>query len=89
MGKTASKWDDKPSSGGYFNPSTQEAETGGSLEFEASLVYTVSTRIARATQRNQISENEEERKWREGRGIVKPLPIITLCVNALNISVKR
>jgi hypothetical protein len=34
-----------------FNPSTQEAEAGGFSEFEASLVYRVSSRIARATQR--------------------------------------
>jgi hypothetical protein len=32
-----------------FNPSTQEAETGGSLEFKASLVYSVSSRTARET----------------------------------------
>jgi hypothetical protein len=32
-----------------FNPSTWEAETGS--EFEASLVYGVSSRTARATQR--------------------------------------
>lgn len=30
-----------------FNPSTQEAETGGSLVFEASLVYSLSSRAAR------------------------------------------
>ena len=28
-----------------FNPSTPEAETGRSLEFKASLVYTVTSRI--------------------------------------------
>lgn len=33
-----------------FNPSTEEAETGGSLyEFETSLVYIVGSRTARAT----------------------------------------
>jgi hypothetical protein len=31
-----------------FNPSTQEAEAGGTLELKASLVYIVSSRIARA-----------------------------------------
>ena len=36
------------------NPSTWEAETGKSLEFEASLVYKVSSRTARATQRNPV-----------------------------------
>jgi hypothetical protein len=35
-----------------FNPSTQEAEAG---EFEASLVYKVSSRTARAIQRNPVS----------------------------------
>jgi hypothetical protein len=36
-----------------FNPSTLEAEAGRS-EFEASLVYRMSFRIARATQRNPV-----------------------------------
>jgi len=35
-----------------FKPSTREAEAGRSLELEASLVYRVSFRTARATQRN-------------------------------------
>jgi hypothetical protein len=36
-----------------FNPSTQEAEAGGSLEFKASLVYRVSNMPARvSSQRN-------------------------------------
>jgi hypothetical protein len=39
-----------------FNPSTQEAEADRSLEFEASLVYGVSSRTARATQRNPVSK---------------------------------
>jgi hypothetical protein len=38
-----------------FNPSTWEAEAGGS-EFEARLVYRVSSRTARATRRNPVSE---------------------------------
>jgi hypothetical protein len=37
-----------------FNLSTREAEAGGFLEFEASLVYRVSSRTARATQRNSV-----------------------------------
>jgi hypothetical protein len=40
-----------------FNPSTWEAEAGGGRrisEFEASLVYRVSSRTARATQRNPV-----------------------------------
>ena len=44
-----------------FNPSTPEAEAGRSLcEFEVSLVYRMSSRIARATQRNP--------DWKRGRG---------------------
>jgi hypothetical protein len=39
-----------------FNPSTWEAEAGGFLKFKASLVYRVSSRTARATQRNPVSK---------------------------------
>jgi hypothetical protein len=42
-----------------FNPSTQEAEAGRSLEFEASLVYRVSSRTAKATHRNPVSKNQK------------------------------
>jgi hypothetical protein len=42
-----------------FNPSTWEAEAGGSHEFEASLVYKVSSRTARATQRNPVSKKKK------------------------------
>jgi hypothetical protein len=38
-----------------FNPHTQEAESGGS-EFKANLVYRVSSRIAKAIQRNPVSK---------------------------------
>ena len=34
-------------------------------EFEASLVYRVSSRIARATQRNPVSKNQKEKKKKE------------------------
>jgi hypothetical protein len=37
-----------------FDLSTQEAKAGGSLEFEASLAYGVSSRTARATFRNYV-----------------------------------
>ena len=41
-----------------FNPSTQTAEAEAKAgEFEVSLVYKVSFRTARATQRNPVSEN--------------------------------
>jgi hypothetical protein len=42
-----------------FNPSIQEAEAGKFIEFEASLVYRVSSRTARATQRNPVSKTQE------------------------------
>jgi hypothetical protein len=37
-----------------FNPSTQGAGAGQLLDFEASLVYRVSSRTDRATQRNPV-----------------------------------
>jgi hypothetical protein len=44
-----------------LNPSTWE--TGRWIsEFEASLVYRVSSRTARATQRNPVSKNNKETK---------------------------
>jgi hypothetical protein len=45
-----------------FNPSTWEAEADGFLEFEASLVYRVSSRTATATQRNPVSKNQKKKK---------------------------
>jgi hypothetical protein len=45
-----------------FNPSTQEAEAGWISEFEASLVYRVSSRKARATQRNPVWKNQKKKK---------------------------
>jgi hypothetical protein len=39
-----------------FDPSSHQAEAGGS-EFEASLVYRMSSRSARATHRNPILKN--------------------------------
>jgi hypothetical protein len=47
-----------------FNPSTREAERQIS-EFEASLVYRVSSRTARATQRNPVSKNQKKKKRKE------------------------
>jgi hypothetical protein len=45
-----------------FNPSTQEAEAGRRIsEFEASLVYKVSSRTARAIQRNPVSKKKKIR----------------------------
>ena len=45
-----------------YNPSTREAEAGGFLSSEASLVYKVSSRTARATQRNPVSKNKIQKK---------------------------
>ena len=46
-----------------FNPSTREAEAGGSHEFEASLVYKVSSKTV--TQRNSVSKNKTKQKKRQ------------------------
>ena len=40
-----------------FTLSTWEAEAGRFLEFEASLVYKVSSKTARAIKRNPVSKN--------------------------------
>ena len=45
-----------------FNPSTWKTEAGGFLEFKASLVYRVSPRTARATQRNPVSKKMKTNK---------------------------
>ena len=44
-----------------FNPSTWEAGRQ-TYEFEASLVYRVSSRTARATQKNPVLENKQTNK---------------------------
>jgi hypothetical protein len=44
-----------------FNPSTREAEAGGFL-FKASLVYKVSSRTARAIQKNPASKNKKQKQ---------------------------
>ena len=44
-----------------FNPITQEAEAGGSLEFKASLVYRASSWTARATQRNPSQKTNKQK----------------------------
>jgi hypothetical protein len=45
-----------------FNPSTWEAETGRFLKFGASLIYRVSSRTARAIQRNPVLKNQKRKK---------------------------
>jgi hypothetical protein len=41
-----------------FNPSTRGGRGGQISEFKASLVYTVSSRTARAIQRNPVSKKK-------------------------------
>ena len=48
--------------GHVFNPSAKKAEAGGSLEFKASLVYRVSFRTARATQRKPCLEQQQQKE---------------------------
>ena len=43
-----------------FNPSTWEAEERQISEFKVSMVYKVSSRTARATQRNPVSKNQNQ-----------------------------
>jgi hypothetical protein len=50
-----------------FNPSTPGRGRQIS-EFEASLVYGVSSRTARATQRNPVSEKEKKKKKKKDTG---------------------
>jgi hypothetical protein len=50
-----------------FHPSTPEAEAGRSLEFNASLVYRVSSWTARTTQRNPALGKKNKR-----RGLLLP-----------------
>jgi hypothetical protein len=46
-----------------FNPSTREVEAGGSLSLrQASLVYRVSSRTTRATQRHPVSKNQKQKQ---------------------------
>lgn len=45
-----------------LTPSTQEGKPGKSLELEASLVYGVSSRAARATERNPVKKKKYKEK---------------------------
>jgi hypothetical protein len=46
-----------------------EAERGRRIsEFEASLVYKVSSKTARAIQRNPVSKNQKKKKKKNGAG---------------------
>jgi len=44
----------------------QRQEAGGSLSFEASLLYKVSSRTVKAIQRNPVSDGEGEGRGEEG-----------------------
>jgi hypothetical protein len=44
----------------HIIPSTREAEAGECLEFEASLIYRVNSRTARATLRNPVWKNKRQ-----------------------------
>jgi hypothetical protein len=49
-----------------FNPSTWEAEAGRWIsKFKASLIYRVSSRTARATQRNPVSKNQKPKQTKK------------------------
>jgi hypothetical protein len=52
-----------------FNPRTRDAEAADLCEFEASLVYRVSSRTAKVTQRNPVLKNKRKKKKKK-RGIV-------------------
>ena len=57
-----------------FNPRTWEAEAGRQIcEFEASLVYRVSSRTAKATKRNTVLKNQEkkEKKLFQARAVAQ------------------
>jgi hypothetical protein len=67
-----------------YNPSTQEAEAGRVSEFEASLVYRVSSKTARATQRNPVlkknkTKREEKRKEKSFKSTEIPEACIFRC----------
>jgi hypothetical protein len=61
-----------------FNPSTWEAEAGGFLSLRPALVYKVSSRTARATQRNPVSKNKK-----------KKIVFLTLTADILKIRMKK
>ena len=53
-------------------------------EFEASLVYVVSSRKAKATQRNPVSKtNKQTNNWASMSGLWEPHSALTSCVATL------
>ena len=55
--------------GHAFNPSPWEAEAGGSYELEASLVYRVSSKTVRATQKNPVSKKPNQTKTKPSSSV--------------------
>jgi hypothetical protein len=49
-----------------FDPSTREAEAGGFLSSRPACSNRVSSRTARATQRNPVSKNQKKKKNKKG-----------------------
>jgi hypothetical protein len=54
-------------------PALREAEAGGFLSFKVSLVYRVSSRTARATQRKPVSKKKKKKKKRDNIYLVAGL----------------
>jgi hypothetical protein len=48
---------------GFFNPSTQKTEAGGSPSSRPVLVYTVNSRVVRAIQRNPVLRKTNKQKY--------------------------
>jgi hypothetical protein len=57
-------------------------------EFEASLVYRVSSRTARATQRNPVSKNQKKKKKREFSNPNTQICILNVAMNVFYLPVK-
>lgn len=55
-----------------FSPNTPEAEAGGTLKFEASLVYRASSRTARVTQRNPVLKTPPKQKQSNNKPTKQP-----------------
>ena len=56
-----------------FSPSTREPEAGGSLSSKPSVVYKVSSRIARATQRVPVLKKKREKEKKKVGPCVSPV----------------
>jgi hypothetical protein len=55
-----------------INPNTEEAEAGGSFEFKASLVYRMSSRTARDTQKSLVLGEKNEKQKKKKKAHYKP-----------------